>query len=230
MYKTGGGIDETNIKASLKLLYDKISSLIRISVLGLEPSEGDSDVFTVKSQKGLSQDIPYFHNNNIIIEYIDEETPTTSTPELLQEVQKEQKDFPKQPDAGITGAAKSTSELKTIDKAEDTPQLLSALEEKNDWSDYTPKKLQSKKYRVLQVKRKRDPEQIDPNQNGTEKKTELVTLKKKLLEEESARNITYHQEKSQREEELHLLKVKNLKLQNQKLEMEILLLKKQLNT
>ncbi|CAG9769993.1 unnamed protein product [Ceutorhynchus assimilis] len=177
MYKTGGGIDETNIKASLKLLYDKISSLIRISVLGLEPSEGDSDVFTVKSQKGLSQDIPYFHNNNIIIEYIDEETPTTSTPELLQEVQKEQK----------------------------------------DWSDYTPKKLQSKKHRVLQVKRKRDPEQIDPNQNDTEKKTELVTLKKKLLEEESARNITYHQEKSQREEELHLLKVKNLKLQNQKL-------------
>lgn len=46
MLKTGGGVDEVDIKEAIKLLYAKIKSIIGLSVTGLEPSVGDSDVFS----------------------------------------------------------------------------------------------------------------------------------------------------------------------------------------
>lgn len=89
-----------------------------------------------------------------------------------------------------------------------------------DWSDYTPKKLQSRKHPVLQTKRKRT--------DSVTIKEEQLTLKKKLLEEEAARNKEYHERRMEREEEIHKLKQKNLVLQNEKLALEIKLLKNQL--
>ncbi|CAH1961469.1 unnamed protein product [Acanthoscelides obtectus] len=63
-------------------------------------------------------------------------------------------------------------------------------EQKNDWSDYTPKMLRSKRHRVLQVKRKAtDHQSEDDKQN----------LKRKLMEEEAQRNKEYHIARMERE-------------------------------
>lgn len=71
---------------------------------------------------------------------------------------------------------------------------------------------------------------MESNQNDIENKENLVILKRRLFEEENIKNKKYYEDRSRREEELHLLKTKNLSLQNEKLEIEILLLKKQLNS
>ncbi|CAH1956543.1 unnamed protein product [Acanthoscelides obtectus] len=92
-------------------------------------------------------------------------------------------------------------------------------EQKNDWSDYTPKMLRSKRHRVLQVKRKAtDHQSEDDKQN----------LKRKLMEEEAQRNKEYHIARMEREAEIHKYKIENIRLQNAKLQLEIELLKKQL--
>ncbi|CAH2009372.1 unnamed protein product [Acanthoscelides obtectus] len=92
-------------------------------------------------------------------------------------------------------------------------------EQKNDWSDYTPKMLRSKRHRVLQVKRKAtDHQSEDDKQN----------LKRKLMEEEAQRNKEYHIARMEREAEIHKYKIENIRLQNAKLLLEIELLKKQL--
>ncbi|CAH1997232.1 unnamed protein product [Acanthoscelides obtectus] len=92
-------------------------------------------------------------------------------------------------------------------------------EQKNDWSDYTPKMLRSKIHRVLQVKRKAtDHQSEDAKQN----------LKRKLMEEEAQRNKEYHISRMEREAEIHKYKIENIRLQNAKLQLEIELLKKQL--
>ncbi|CAH2008487.1 unnamed protein product [Acanthoscelides obtectus] len=92
-------------------------------------------------------------------------------------------------------------------------------EQKNDWSDYTPKMLRSKRHRVLQVKRKAtDHQSEDDKQN----------LKTKLMEEEAQRNKEYHIARMEREAEIHKYKIENIRLQNAKLQLEIELLKKQL--
>ncbi|KAK4882239.1 hypothetical protein RN001_005558 [Aquatica leii] len=44
LYRTGGGVVEDNIRAILKLLYNKIRCIINLSVLGLEAFPGDSDM------------------------------------------------------------------------------------------------------------------------------------------------------------------------------------------
>ncbi|CAH1972030.1 unnamed protein product [Acanthoscelides obtectus] len=92
-------------------------------------------------------------------------------------------------------------------------------EQKNDWSDYTPKMLRSKRHRVLQVKRKAtDHQSEDDKQN----------LKRKLMEEEAQRNKECHIARMEREAEIHKYKIENIRLQNAKLQLEIELLKKQL--
>ncbi|CAH1983204.1 unnamed protein product [Acanthoscelides obtectus] len=47
LYRTGGGPTIDELKAILKLLYDKIKSIISFSVDGLEPSQGDSDMLAL---------------------------------------------------------------------------------------------------------------------------------------------------------------------------------------
>jgi len=59
LLKTGGGIDEMEIKEAIKLLYEKIKSVIGLSVTGLEPSVGDSDV--LPTSRGIKKTI-YYHN------------------------------------------------------------------------------------------------------------------------------------------------------------------------
>ncbi|KAK4882368.1 hypothetical protein RN001_005687 [Aquatica leii] len=44
LYQTAGGVVEDNIRAILKLLYNKIRCIINLSVLGLEAFPGDSDM------------------------------------------------------------------------------------------------------------------------------------------------------------------------------------------
>ncbi|CAH2000070.1 unnamed protein product [Acanthoscelides obtectus] len=92
-------------------------------------------------------------------------------------------------------------------------------EQKNDWSDYTPKMLRSKRHRVLQVKRKATDHQSDDDKQN---------LKRKLMEEEAQRNKEYHIARMEREAEIHKYKIENIRLQNAKLQLEIELLKKQL--
>jgi len=61
-------------------------------------------------------------------------------------------------------------------------------------------------------------------------KEEQIILKNKLLAEEAARNKEFHERRLEREEEIHRLKSRNLELQNEKLELEIELLKNQLGS
>ncbi|CAH1972337.1 unnamed protein product [Acanthoscelides obtectus] len=119
-----------------------------------------------------------------------------------------------------TEALEQTCELRTPSVPVPQQSLL-AVKVKHDWSDYTPRHLQSSKHRVLQGKRKRIEEQSS--------KEGLTSLKRKLLEEEAARNKEHHEQKMKNEQELHELKAKNLQLQNKKLEYEILLLQKQID-
>lgn len=105
LYRTGGGIgDLADIKATLKLLYAKIKSIISLSVVGLEPSQGDSDVFVdnktisqtcmvpnhsniknkplILASQGLLQEL----ETNIFIEDISDNLPiaSTSTPDVYE--------------------------------------------------------------------------------------------------------------------------------------------------
>lgn len=67
LYKTGGGIDDlVDIKATLKMLYAKIKSIICLSVVGLEPSQGDSDVF-VENKTCMMPSCSYIENKPLII-------------------------------------------------------------------------------------------------------------------------------------------------------------------
>ena len=94
-----------------------------------------------------------------------------------------------------------------------------------DWSDYTPKKLQSRKHKVLQTKRKRTCS-ADSHQDEQKKiKTGTITAKKRLLEEETLINKEYHEIRIKREQ----LHIHQIILQNEKLELEIEILKRQLN-
>ncbi|CAH2000699.1 unnamed protein product [Acanthoscelides obtectus] len=43
LLRTGGGADERNLKKAVIMLYEKIKSIIGLSVHGLQPSVGDSD-------------------------------------------------------------------------------------------------------------------------------------------------------------------------------------------
>lgn len=86
-----------------------------------------------------------------------------------------------------------------------------------------PKMLKTKKYRILQTKCNNIENNDEQDQNY------LFHLRKKKREKETVHNESYHLMKMQKEEELHNLKIQNQMLQNEKLQVEIRLLQKQLN-
>lgn len=55
-YKTGDGKDESDVKAAIKLLYEKILSVISLSAKGLDAIYGDTD-YQIKNQEVVLMDV-----------------------------------------------------------------------------------------------------------------------------------------------------------------------------
>ncbi|KAF5273473.1 hypothetical protein FQA39_LY07490 [Lamprigera yunnana] len=87
-------------------------------------------------------------------------------------------------------------------------------------SEYTPKMLKSTKHKALKLKRKA----VDDDDTD-DLKSKLVKLKIELLEREEKREEKNCEMRMKREEELHAVKMQNQLLLNEKLKLEISLLK-----
>lgn len=85
--------------------------------------------------------------------------------------------------------------------------------------------LKSKKHQVLRIKRRKTETENKDDENI---KTQMFKLKKELLQKEDERNEIQHQLRLKREEELHSLIIENQKLQNEKLQLEIKIAKREL--
>ncbi|CAH2000698.1 unnamed protein product [Acanthoscelides obtectus] len=208
LLRTGGGADERNLKKAVIMLYEKIKSIIGLSVHGLQPSVGDSDDASFENKEEAASVCMDESNKNT--ENVHEEDVDLASMSIVLNEDSESN----------TEALEQTCELQTpsVPVPQQSPLAVEVI---HDWSDYTPRHLQSRKHRVLQGKRKRSEEQSS--------KEGLTSLKRKLLDEEAARNEEHHEQKMKNEQELHELKAKNLQLQNKKLEYEILLLQKQID-
>ncbi|KAJ8940794.1 hypothetical protein NQ314_010604 [Rhamnusium bicolor] len=163
--KTGGGVNEPDVKAILKLLYEKIKSIICFSVDGLDASQGDSDM-TVEM---LDNNVDKFDADTSIIDF----TSENLQPMILHNVE-----VPEDVLANTTQPLVGTSQ-----------------EVNKDWSDYTPKMLQTKKHTVLQLKRKKRNTEVSEDDDSENLKIKMFNLKKDLLEKEAAREEVYHQMK-----------------------------------
>ncbi|KAJ8934922.1 hypothetical protein NQ314_013112 [Rhamnusium bicolor] len=165
LFKTGGGVNKPDVKAILKLLYEKIKSIICFSVDGLDASQGDSDM-TVEM---LDNNVDKFDADTSIIDF----TSENLQPMILNNVEVPE------------------------DVLDNTTQPLvgTSQEVNKDWSDYTPKMLQTKKHTVLQLKRKKRNTEVSEDDDSENLKLKMFNLKKDLLEKEAAREEVYHQMK-----------------------------------
>ncbi|XP_018572500.1 myb/SANT-like DNA-binding domain-containing protein 3 [Anoplophora glabripennis] len=163
LYKTGGGANEIDIKSALKIVYDKIKTIISYSVNGLEPSQGDSDILEVEDMdkcSTISKNIHVTSDNNL-------------QPIILCD-----NEFPEIILAGPSQPQEVLEDLKDKDNKGEYLQ---------DWSDYTPKMLRSKKHKALQVKHKKmDTEVSELNSQDEDNfKMKMFNIKKELLEKEA---------------------------------------------
>ncbi|KAJ8926272.1 hypothetical protein NQ314_021393 [Rhamnusium bicolor] len=180
--KTGGGVNEPDVKAILKLLYEKIKSIICFSVDGLDASQGDSDM-TVEM---LDNNVDKFDADTSIIDF----TSENLQPMILNNVE-----VPEDVLANTTQPLVGTSQEVNKDIGKCISQLSIVIILYLQIGPTIHQKCYKQKNIVLQLKRKKRNTEVSEDDDSENLKIKMFNLKKDLLEKEAAREEVYHQMK-----------------------------------